>query len=485
MDMRTLRTIVSMLVLAAAVHALAAPAAGPLRVLKSNPRYFTDGSGKVVYLTGSHTWCNFATDQGKNDPPAGFDFNAYLDFLAAHNHNFFRGWVWELASSEEGKNPNGLFRWSPHPWRRTGPDKATDGKPKFDLDQFNPEFFDRIRSRAIAARDRGIYVSIMLFQGYSLQFNRNPADGFPLDGRNNINGVDAGSGHAANTLKDSAVTARQEAYVKRVIDAVNDLDNVLFEISNESGAYATDWQYHMIDLIHKYEAGKPKQHPVGMTFQHSGGSNAELFAGPADWISPGAGDGYQTDPPAADGRKVLVNDTDHSFYWTGLQKSGTAGQQAWVWKNFMRGNYVLFMDPYLTKWTARNNPAGVNSRDRTFGTSPDLYWEPLRNALGRVRTYADKADLAAMTPQNALASTAYCLANPGREYLTYQPKTASPFTVSLKAGAYHYEWFNPTTGVVASSGEFMAGAGDKTFTAPFAGDAVLYITTADRRRRSR
>lgn len=30
----------------------AAPAAGPLRVGAANSRYFTDGSGKVVYLTG-------------------------------------------------------------------------------------------------------------------------------------------------------------------------------------------------------------------------------------------------------------------------------------------------------------------------------------------------------------------------------------------------------------------------------------------------
>jgi hypothetical protein len=482
MDVKTIQTLTCTLVLFGAAAAVAAPATGPLRVLRSNPRYFTDGSGKAVYLTGSHTWCNFATDQGKNDPPAAFDFNAYLDFLAVHNHNFFRGWVWDLAWSNEGGNTNGLFRWSPHPWLRTGPGNATDGKPKFDLDQFNQAFFDRIRSRTIAARDRGIYVSIMLFQGYGVQFNRNPKDGFPLDGRNNINGVDAGTGHAANTLENAAVTARQDAYVKKVIDAVNDFDNVLYEISNESGAYATAWQYHMIDLIHKYEAGKPRQHPVGMTFQHAGGSNAELFASPADWISPGGGDGYQSDPPAADGRKVLVNDTDHSFFWTGLQKAGPAGQQAWVWKNFMRGNYVLFMDPYLAKWTTRNNPLGADPRDPAFGTRPDPYWDTMRHAMGRVRTYAEKINLAVTTPQNTLSSTAYCLAHPGHEYLVYQPKSNAAFTVHLKAGAYHYQWFNPSTGAVASSGGFTAGEGDKTFAAPFAGDAVLYISDRPVRR---
>jgi hypothetical protein len=219
--MKTPPALVFTLVLSIAAPVFAAPARGPLRVLRSNPRYFSDGSGKAVYLTGSHTWCNFATDQGKHDPPGSFDFRAYLDFLAAHNHNFFRGWVWELTYSEEGKNPNGFFHWSPHPWRRTGPGKAADGKPKFDLDRFNQQFFDRIRARVIAARDHGIYVSIMLFQGYSLQFNRNPTDGFPLDGRNNINGVDAGTGRAAHTLQNPAATARQDAYVKKVYEWFN------------------------------------------------------------------------------------------------------------------------------------------------------------------------------------------------------------------------------------------------------------------------
>src|SRR5678815_18433 len=37
----------------------ASPAQGPLRVHPTNPRYFTDGSGKAIYLTGSHTWNNF------------------------------------------------------------------------------------------------------------------------------------------------------------------------------------------------------------------------------------------------------------------------------------------------------------------------------------------------------------------------------------------------------------------------------------------
>ena len=48
---------------------------GPLRVHPQNPRYFADGSGRAVYLTGSHTWSNLQ-DQGPKDPPKPFDYEA-------------------------------------------------------------------------------------------------------------------------------------------------------------------------------------------------------------------------------------------------------------------------------------------------------------------------------------------------------------------------------------------------------------------------
>src|SRR2546428_4336327 len=63
----------------------------PLRVHPTNPRYFTDGSGKAVYLTGSHTWTNLQ-DQDLKNPPAVFNYDDYLAFLKRHNHNFIRLW---------------------------------------------------------------------------------------------------------------------------------------------------------------------------------------------------------------------------------------------------------------------------------------------------------------------------------------------------------------------------------------------------------
>src|SRR5207253_5302137 len=127
-----------------------------------------------------------------------------------------------------------------------------------------------------AADERGIYVSIMLFEGWGLQFAS--WDGHPFNVHNDINGIDGdpngdGKGTETHTLAIPVVTRLQEAYVRRVIDTVTDLDNVLFEVANESGLYSTEWQYYMIKYVKTYEARQPKQYPVGMTSNGYGGED--------------------------------------------------------------------------------------------------------------------------------------------------------------------------------------------------------------------
>jgi len=436
----------------------AGPVVGTLRVDPRNPRYFTAGSG-AVYLTGSHTWSNFK-DRAKVDPPPAFDYPAYLDFLIAQHHNFIRLWTWEQPHSADDDPANPLY-FTPFAWPRTGPGMASDGKLKFDLDQLDQSYFDRLRARVIAARDRGIYVAVMLFDGWDLANGYNPAGGFPMAAGNNINGV-ATTPVAALSLSSAAITARQEAYVRAVIDAVNDLDNVLYEIANETNR-STDtvaWQYHMIDFVKSVEAGKPKQHPVGMTAMYPGGQDADLYASHADWISP-------VDPKAlGDGRKVVLNDTDHSYGWAQLQSDGPAAQRAWAWETLCRGAAPLFMDPYLEPWAGRNAPPDARTLDSR--------WKDLRDALGYTQFYASKLDLEAAVPSPALCSTGFCLAEPGRQYLVYQPGTGS-FSVTMVAGAYRFEWFNAATRTTAGTGMMTLAAGPHSFTPPFTGDAVLLL----------
>jgi hypothetical protein len=432
-------------------------AKGPLRVDPVNPRYFNDGT-KTVFLTGSHTWGN-GRDRGLTDPPAAFDFGLYLDFLTAHHHNFFRFWTWEQPHSWNNNTDNLDRYFVPFPWPRTGPGNASDGKPKFDLSQFDQSYFDRMHQRLADAGSRGIYASVMLFDGWDLVYAYNTTDGgYPYASGNNVNGITTG-GTQSQALADSAVTAIQEAYVRKVVDTVNDLDNIVYEIANETNQGSVMWQYHMISLVKTYEAGKPKQHPVGMTSTYPG-TDGDLYASSADWISP------NTQSVTGDGRKVVVNDTDHSYCWTCLKGDGPDKQRAWAWEQFTQGVSTLFMDPYLEVWSGRNAPSG---------NTPDSYWEPFRYALGYTRSYADRMDLAHATPSGSLSSTGYCLANPGSQYLVYQPSSGA-FTLTVTAGTYTAEWFNASAGTVAGSSSMTLTAGSKSFTPPFSGDAVLFLS---------
>ena len=448
-------------------------ATGPLRVNPKNPRYFSDGSGKAIYLTGSHTWANLM-DRGQLNPPGViFDYAAYVKWMVSHNFNFMRLWTAELPDAGPGPDfPEGNFVAPPWKWLRTGPGFASDGGLKFDLTKLDQKYFDKMRTRTLMAGQNGIYVSVMLFNGYELQFDTHPKDGDPFVASNNINGVDCPGACPNNNAEISdAVWEIETAYFRKVIDTVNDLDNVLYEVSNEAGSpYSDSWQVRVINYLKQYESTKPRQHPVGMTFQWQGGSDLTLDRSPADWISPGS------HVPPSDGHKVIINDTDHAFGYSEFKRSGPIAQRAWVWENFVFGNNVVFMDPYLTKWPDRSYPPGTTA-DPNVGVQPDPYWNVIRDAMGSTRTYANRMDLAAAMPQPSLSSTGFCLANPGVEYLVYQPYAKS-FSVHLTSGTYRYEWFNPTTNLVATTGSVIASGEEQRFTAPFSEDAVLYLRAA-------
>jgi hypothetical protein len=449
----------------------AAPAKGPLRIHPTNPRYFTDGTTnadgtlQAVYLTGAHTWNNLV-DMAREDPPAGFDFDAYLAFLDRHGHNFIRLWEWDSTVWDTKANaPLGkdfVHQVAPLPWARTGPGQALDGKAKFDLTKFDPAYFERLRARVSAAGQRGIYVSVMLFEGWGLthgnQGRAAPAGwawrAHPFHGSNNVNRIHAGAGGdgitgRVHSLANPAVNKLQALYIQKVVETVNDLDNVLYEVINEGGQ--REWDWWVVNTIREHERTKPKRHPIGLT-GHGAERLASLLASPADWISPGRADGYAEDPPAWDGQKVSLLDTDHIW--------GVGGNAAWVWKSFLRGHNPIFMDPY---------------DGSVLGTPSDSRWEPIRRAMGHALQLSRRVNLASLTPRGILASSKYCLANPGKEYVVYLPDGGEvAVDLSAATGPFKVEWVHPIEGTVTSA-DSATGGGRHKFKAPFSGDAVLYL----------
>ena len=150
----------------------------------------------------------------------------------------------------------------------------------------------------------------------------------------------------------------------------------------------------------------------------------------------------------------MLSDTDHLF-GTGCK------DYRWVWKTFLRGHNVLYMD----MWTVERD---------------DARRERVRKAIGHTRRYAARMDFRAAVPRPDLASTGYCLAEPGESYLVYLPE-GGEITVDLSAleGPVSVEWFSPASGET-EIGVPVTGGGTRTFAPPFAGDAVLYLSKPNR-----
>jgi hypothetical protein len=101
--------------------------------------------------------------------------------------------------------------------------------------------------------------------------------------------------------------------------------------------------------------------------------------------------------------------------------------------------------------------------------------EAMRKNMGYTLAYARRMNLATLTPRSDLASSKYCLANPGTEYLVYQSRADEAFSVELKAGTYRYQWFNPANGTPAGEGRVEALGGGERFKAPFESPSVLHL----------
>lgn len=444
--------------------------AGPLWPHPTNGRYFADRNGQAVYLTGSHTWATIQ-EAGPTDPPEKFDWLGWLDLLTTHEHSLTRLWTWEHPKWGSWW-PDDYFI-EPMPWARTGPGLARDGKPKFDLTAFDEDFFGRLRTRVADCQARGVYVSVMLFQGWSSgdkpfqPQGPNPWFSHPFNAANNVNGINGSSPDGEgrdwlHTLRSPDVNRHLEAYVRKIIDTANDLDNVIYEIANEcdGGPENTAWQYHMINYIHEYEREhKPYQHSVLMTGQWPRRSNTALFASPAEAVSPNGwysqgDDSWDSDPPPRSD-KVVLPDPDHIW--------GVGGTPDWIWRTFTRGHNPLYMDPWgYGHMEPRYDPLGS---------------EEVRKAMGQTRRLAETLDLGSVVPRPDLASTRFALADEGSEYVVYQP-VPGRFGVDLTTapGQFVLTWWDLIEG--SSQTDVIDGGQPVQLNSPNTAPAVVQLKRA-------
>lgn len=232
------------------IRTTADAAAEPITIHPKNSKYFLFRGKPLVLIAASEHYGSVVNRR--------FDFERYLVEAADRKQTVTRTFLLyrELQSARNPCSP--VKPESPDyvaPWPRTGPGKALDGEPKYDLDRWNPEYFNRLHEFLSAASRHGIAVELTVF---SNTYADNIWALNPLRDKNNLQGIGNVEWPEYISLQDKKLVECQVAYARKIIEETSGYDNVYYEICNEPGggvanhvtpAEVDAWQQAMADTL--------------------------------------------------------------------------------------------------------------------------------------------------------------------------------------------------------------------------------------------
>jgi hypothetical protein len=268
-----------------------------------------------------------------------FDYVAYLDELARNGLNlsrtftFYReseGWSGGLAYS------NTLAPRPGHevlPFKRTGPGEANDGGLKFDLTEWDSAYLERFRDFLREAERRDIIVEVVLFCN---TYDVRRWERLPCHPDNNVNGVGGGITEHLQYMEglDPTVMEFQKAFTRRIVQELNEFDNIYYEICNETSsrgrgedvsARIVDWHLTLCGVIRETEEALPKKHLIAVNAHDTLAAYTEdgreyIEAGDAEYFGDARVDivNYHYISRREPGRGTAV-------YYPGMPKEGHVG----------------------------------------------------------------------------------------------------------------------------------------------------------------
>ena len=155
----------------------------PIRLHPANNRYFIYHQQPVVLVGSSEHYGALIN--------LDFDPVPYLNEIQSRGLNLIRifSGTYRESAGAFGIQDNTLAPSNARfiaPWKRTSTSGAADGGNKYDLNQWDPAYFSRLRSLVTEAANRGIIVELTL---YSAIYDDNLWKLSPMNGANHINGA--------------------------------------------------------------------------------------------------------------------------------------------------------------------------------------------------------------------------------------------------------------------------------------------------------
>ena len=200
----------------------------PVSIHPENAKYFLFRGRPLVLVTATEHYGSVI-----NRP---FDFERYLTNAAENKMTLTRTFLL-FREQQSSRNPSSPCKpESPDfiaPWVRTGPGKALDGEPVYDLTQWNPEYFERLHRFLDLASQKGVVVELTIF---SNTYSTGVWALNPLREKNNLQGIGKVEWQDYNSMKDPELVKVQLAYARKIVQETARYDNVYYEICNEPGA---------------------------------------------------------------------------------------------------------------------------------------------------------------------------------------------------------------------------------------------------------
>ncbi len=417
---------------AAAVHA------APISLHPDNPHYFLFRDKATVLITsGEHYGSVVNLD---------FDFTKYLDTLAADGLNLTR--IWSGAYVE----PAGAFKIERNtlapaagrflaPWRRSSQLGYANGGNKFDLAQWDPAYFQRLRDFVTSASERGIVVELNLFcpmyEGAQWKLS-------PMNADNNINGIGAiTSNDVYNITKNGDLQAIQEALVRKIVSELADADNVYYEICNEPyfGGVTMDWQRRIAEVIAEAEKSLPAHHLISQNIANG----AQKVEDPFPQVS--IFNFHYANPPDAVGLNYALNRVIGENE-TGFKGTEDDYYRMEAWEFILAGgglfnnldySFVAGQEDGTYKYPASQPGGGSPAYRKQLKVLGDFFrsfdFVKMKPARDLVRSpIPEKAHLQGM-------------AEPGHQYAFYfKGALPAPLQLEMPAGKYHCEWLEAASG---------------------------------------
>jgi hypothetical protein len=281
-----------------------------------------------------------------------------------------------------------------------------------------------------------------------------------VDGDPKRTGISTDPEQGSCSLGNVQVLEVEKAYLRRIVDAVNDFDNILFEVSNEN-YYNLEWELSIAKFVHEYEKGKPRQHlvmPLDLPDHDYGG--VAYGADPKNdhtksWKTWDLAQLHAKLLVARGLKQPLIYDTD------GIESNDNPVQRKGFWTAFVSGGHVNYTD--------------YSFQPEVGGDERGLRRAELRRQLGHLADFTRQVRFWEMHPADLIRSgDAYALASE-REAVVYLPQGGNA-DVSLEGmpGSLRAKWYNPRNGLFSESFA-VTGGKIQPFAAPDVHDWVLYL----------